>query len=212
MCGRSNRTLLMRLLLVDDHPPIRDALTLLLRKLDRQIRVDEAGDCAEAIAHADRQYDLIVLDMKLPGLNGLDALAAIREAFPATRVCVLSGDEDPDLVHRAIEQGAMGYITKSSTSEVIIQALRLVLADSVYLPEKVLRAAPDRGRIEGLTARQMDVVRRLVEGKPNKIIAQELDISESTCKLHVSDILRKLDLDNRVQLVIHFAKQGLRLG
>lgn len=203
----------MNFLHIDDHPMVRDGLALLLREIDKdnEIKVDHAGSCTEAIALAGRRYDLIILDMVMPGVHGLDAVSAVREAFPATRLVVLSAEGTAEVVHRALDRGAMGYILKSSTSKVLRQSIRLVLEGYVCLPEIVKKAAPKVDPFDGLTPRQMDVFRRLIEGKPNKVIQDELAISESTCKLHVSDILRKLKVPNRVQLLIQFSKQGLRL-
>jgi DNA-binding NarL/FixJ family response regulator len=165
----------------------------------------------------------VLLDLKLPGVNGMDALRALREAVPAAPLVVLSGEEDPHVVREAIERGAMGFIPKSSTPEVLIQALRLVLARGVYLPPTVLdsRAAPAPGaspqadsaaaRLLGLTPRQADVLRCVIQGKPNKIIARELDISEGTVKAHLSSVMHALGAHNRTEAVYAAAKLGLRL-
>src|SRR5215831_6260567 len=132
----------MNVLLIDDHALFREGLKFLLGSLDSALHVDEAGDCARALEHAGaRSYDLVLLDLKMPGVAGLDALAALREAIPAAPLVVLSGEESPAVVRAAIERGAMGFIPKSSTPELLIQALRLVLARSVYLPPAVLDAA-----------------------------------------------------------------------
>ncbi|MEX0744566.1 MAG: response regulator transcription factor [Phycisphaeraceae bacterium] len=215
----------MRILLVDDHALFREGLKFLLRSLDAELELEEAGDCAQALEQASRQdYDLVLLDLKLPGVNGMDALRALREAVPTTPLVVLSGEEDPHVVREAIERGAMGFIPKSSTPEVLIQALRLVLARGVYLPPTVLnsRAAPAPGaspqadnaaaRLLGLTPRQADVLRCVIQGKPNKIIARELDISEGTVKAHLSSVMHALGAHNRTEAVYAAAKLGLRLA
>jgi DNA-binding NarL/FixJ family response regulator len=214
----------VRILLVDDHALFREGLKFLLRSLDAELELEEAGDCAQALERASRRdYDLVLLDLKLPGVNGMDALRALREAVPAAPLVVLSGEEDPHVVREAIERGAMGFIPKSSTPEVLIQALRLVLARGVYLPPTVLdsRAAPAPGaspqadsaaaRLLGLTPRQADVLRCVIQGKPNKIIARELDISEGTVKAHLSSVMHALGAHNRTEAVYAAAKLGLRL-
>ena len=214
----------MRILLVDDHALFREGLKFLLRSLDAELELEEAGDCAQALERASRRdYDLVLLDLKLPGVNGMDALRALREAVPAAPLVVLSGEEDPHVVREAIERGAMGFIPKSSTPEVLIQALRLVLARGVYLPRAVLdsRAAPApaaspqadnaAARLLGLTPRQADVLRCVIQGKPNKIIARELDISEGTVKAHLSSVMHALGAHNRTEAVYAAAKLGLRL-
>jgi DNA-binding NarL/FixJ family response regulator len=218
----------MHILLVDDHALFREGLKFLLRSLDAELELEEAGDCAQALERASRQhYDLVLLDLKLPGGNGMDTLRALREAVPAAPLVVISGEEDPHVVREAIERGAMGFIPKSSTPEVLIQALRLVLARGVYLPPAVLdrRAAPaaaapatspqadtGAGRLLGLTPRQADVLRCVIQGKPNKIIARELDISEGTVKAHLSSVMHALGARNRTEAVYAAAKLGLRLA
>ena len=216
----------MKVLLVDDHALFREGLKFLLRSLDAALEVMEAGNCAKALELAAAAvFDLVLLDLKMPGIEGLDALAALRSAIPAVPLVVLSGVDDPAVVRAAIECGAMGFIPKSSTPEVMIQALRLVLAHGVYLPPTVLAsggpgatsasAAPkSNGRqavLSGLTPRQMDVLRCVIQGKSNKIIARELDVSEGTVKAHLSSVLRALDARNRTEAVYAAAKLGLRL-
>jgi DNA-binding NarL/FixJ family response regulator len=216
----------VNILLVDDHVLFREGLKYLLRTLDAALDMDEAGDCAKALEHATaRSYDLVLLDLKMPGVAGLDALAALRDATPSAPVVVLSGEDHPEVVRAAIERGAMGFIPKSSTPEVMIQALRLVLAHGVYLPPTVLDApaasstpasaasqttAPQT-RLAGLTPRQMDVLRCVIQGKSNKIIARELDVSEGTVKAHLSSVLHALGTHNRTEAVYAAAKLGLRL-
>jgi len=213
----------MNILLIDDHALFREGLKFLLRSLDAALEVDEASDCAKALEHAAaRSYDLVLLDLKMPGVAGLDALAALHDAVPDSPLVVLSGEDNPGVVRAAIERGAMGFIPKSSTPEVLIQALRLVLARGVYLPPAVLDAArapasvalPGTGDmvLPGLTPRQMDVLRCVIRGKSNKIIARELDVSEGTVKAHLSSVLRALDARNRTEAVYAAAKLGLRLA
>lgn len=217
----------MYILLVDDHALLRGGLRFLLRSLDAEIEMDEAGDCAHALERvAARSYDLVLLDLKMPGLGGLDALDALRDAAPATPLVVLSGEDDPCVVRAAIERGAMGFIPKSSTPEVMIQALRLVLAHGVYLPPAVLdsmrpvsapgpalnQAASGEMLLPGLTPRQMDVLRCVIRGLPNKVIARELDISEGTVKAHLTLVLRALRAHNRTEAVYTAAKLGLRIA
>jgi len=210
----------VRLLLVDDHALFREGLKLLLAGLDPQVRLMEAGDLVQALKLAgDADFDLILLDLKLPGPNGLDALGSLRGATDSVPIVVLSGEDDPAVVRAAIERGAMGFIPKSSTPEVLIQALRLVLARGVYLPPLALgaRAAvalPSGAadiKLPGITDRQMDVLRCVIQGKPNKVIARDLEISEGTVKLHLSAVFRALGAHNRTEAVYAAAKLGLRL-
>ena len=213
----------MKILLVDDHPLFRGGLKYLLQSLDEHLELGEAGNCsqAEALA-AEHGYDLVLVDLKMPGVGGLDALTVVRAAFPTTPVVVVSGEDDPSVVRAAIECGAMGFIPKSSTPEVMIQALKLVLAHGIYLPPRVLAASQSadptplsavtaEAGLTGLSARQMDVLRCVIQGKPNKVIARELDVAEGTVKAHLSSVLRALGARNRTEAVYAAAKLGLRL-
>jgi DNA-binding NarL/FixJ family response regulator len=217
----------MNILLVDDHPLLRGGMRFLLRSLDAGLEMDEASNAAQALELvAARSYDLVLLDLKMPGLNGMDALAALRAAVPGTPLVVLSAEDDSGVVRAAIEGGAMGFIPKSSTPEVLIQALRLVLAQGIYLPPAVLqamhpaavpapsapKAGPGDGSLPGLTPRQMDVLRCVIKGKPNKVIARELEVSEGTVKAHLSAVFLALGAHNRTEAVYAAAKLGLRLG
>jgi len=213
----------VKILLVDDHPLFRGGLKYLLQSLDEHLELGEAGNCsqAEALA-AEHAYDLVLVDLKMPGVGGLDALTVVRAAFPSTPVVVVSGEDDPSVVRAAIECGAMGFIPKSSTPEVMIQALKLVLAHGIYLPPRVLAASQSadltplsavtgEAGLNGLSARQMDVLRCVIQGKPNKVIARELDVAEGTVKAHLSSVLRALGARNRTEAVYAAAKLGLRL-
>lgn len=216
----------MKILVVDDHALIRQAMQGLLRELDANIEVLEAGNCVDALAAADQHPDLslILLDIKLPGMSGLDALASFRERHPAIPIVVLSGSENRDDVMRSIDGGAMGFIPKSQQSRVVINALRLVLAGGVYLPIEVLAAptsstaAPSASAAVsspanlGLTERQGEVLALLIQGKPNKIICRELGLAEGTVKIHVTAILKALGVANRTQAVIAVSRLGLKLG
>jgi len=215
----------MKILLVDDHPLLRGGMRFLLRSLDAALEMDEAGNCAEALERvAAGSYDLVLLDLNMPGINGLDALAALRGAAPDMPLVVVSGESDPGVVRSAIEGGAMGFIPKSSSPEVLIQALRLVLAHGIYLPPLVLEAAyaapasaPASPRIEpielpGLTTRQMEVLRCVIRGKPNKAIARELELSEGTVKAHLAAVFHALGVHSRTEAVYAAANLGLRLA
>ena len=217
----------MKVLVVDDHPLIREALRQVLRALARDIELLEAGSAPEALAAADKSdgLDLILLDLTLPGRDGLEVLRELRERYPSYPVVVLSASDQSEIVMRALDAGAMGFIPKTSSNEVLLGALRLVLSGGVYLPAEVLRHAPapvlnSRSaaaaagvgyRDLGLTERQAQVLALVVQGKPNKIICRELNLAEGTVKIHVTAILKALGVTNRTQAVIEVGRLGLKL-
>jgi DNA-binding NarL/FixJ family response regulator len=223
----------MKILVVDDHALIRTALRGVLGDLDRVVTVLEASDCRGAfdLIEAQPDLDLVLLDLSLPGIHGLAALEELRTRHPALPVVVLSSANDRASVTQALDQGAMGYIPKLSSNEVLISALRLVLSGGIYIPPEILArwesppaadrqaaAASERSRPSrrtpadlGLSERQAQVLRLLLEGKSNKLICRELDLAESTVKNHVSLILKALNVTTRTQAVIAAARMGLIL-
>lgn len=203
----------MDVLLVDDHALFREGLAFLLREVDEGVVVRHAASVPQALQRLDegRRPDLILLDMVLPGEQGLDALRHVREHAEEVPTVVLSGAEDAQLVRDCIEAGAMGFIPKASDSRLMTAALRLVLSGGVYLPAIVIQASPvaaaEARPLAELTSRQRDVLMRLVQGKPNKAIARELGISDTTVKTHVSAVLQCLGVHNRTEAV--FAMRNL---
>ena len=220
----------MKILVIDDHALIRQALQNMLRVLDNGAEVMESADCSAALALAAEQpdLDLILLDLHLPGMGGMDALTHFRQSHPAVPVVVLSGANDRQTVLTAIDRGAMGFIPKSSSNEVMLSALRLVLSGGVYLPTEILEHAglstvwnagsttpsggvPGRTPAElGLTDRQMEVLALLLQGKSNKLICRELGLAEGTVKIHVTAVLKALNVTSRTQAVIAASRLGLR--
>jgi two-component system nitrate/nitrite response regulator NarL len=209
----------VKVLLVDDHALFRRGLRLMLRELAAGMDLSEADGCAQALALAHESFDLVLLDMNMPGMNGLEALHCIKQAWPTAFVVVLSGEENPSLIRSAIEQGASGFVPKSSTPEVMINALQLVLGRGVYLPPQVLHAgrgpappvAAEGPGVPGMTERQAEVLRLALKGAPNKVIARELDISEGTVKSHLSTVFRLLNVRNRTEALYCVARLGLAI-
>ena len=203
----------MKILVVEDHALFREGLKYLLRGLDEALEIHEAGTCAEALERtAAHTYDLVLLDLMMPGRSGLDALRALREAVPEHPVVVLSGEDDRHTIQAAIERGAMGFIPKASTPETLVQALRQILAGEVYLPETALEdSEATAAELPALTPRQFEVLRYIVQGKPNKVIAAELGLAHDTVRHHVSAVLAHLGARNRTEAVYLTAKLGLRL-
>lgn len=205
----------VNLLIVDDHPLIRQGLRMLLQTIDGQLTVEEAGDLGSALEAAKRrQFDLIVLDLRMPGVHGLGALEALRAGLPEVPVVVVSGEHDAALVRETIERGAMGFIPKSLTPEGLADAFKQVLARKTYLPESLLAACPQRAAdsLPQLTGRQLEVLRRVVQGKTNKSVARDLGLSPETVKTHLAAAMRALNAANRTELVYIAAQRGLTLG
>jgi DNA-binding NarL/FixJ family response regulator len=207
----------MKILVVDDHALIRDALRSVLKQIERRAMVVEAPDGRAAIEAIESQdhIGLVLLDLNLPDRNGLTLLAELRQRFPATGVVVLSALQDHANIKRALDLGALGYIPKSAPREVMLSALRLVFAGGVYIPREALARGdvppPSMPRQDrpivtpseiGLSERQLEVLALLMQGKSNKIICRTLNLMEPTVKHHVAAILRALKVTNRTQAVV----------
>lgn len=227
----------MKLLLIDDHPLFRDGLALLIQhRLDLAehggAEVVEAGDLQEALSALERHPDvgLVLLDLALSDRQGLGTLLRWRELAPHLPVVVLSADDRPATIVAAIDQGASGFIPKTVEARVMQEALHRVLSGGVYLPPlpsdavligdetvaaeiEPLREEPTESESTlGLSGRQLDVLRLLVEGKPNKEICRIMSLSESTVKTHLSAIFRKLKVSSRTQAVVAVARAGVTLA
>ena len=210
----------MKILVIDDHPLIQEALKHVLAALDPTLQLVQAQDASDAHAALSREpdTDLILLDLTLPGCDGFELLADLRREWPGMPVLVLSATHDQATVEHALDLGAMGFIPKTANTRVLLDALRLVLSGGVYVPAESTRAngalrprSVTRPEQLGLTLRQADVLKLLVQGKPNKLICRDLRLSEGTVKVHVSAILRALNVHNRTQVVIELARRGVRL-
>ncbi|MEP5762981.1 MAG: response regulator transcription factor [Halieaceae bacterium] len=212
----------MHVLLIDDHEMFRQGMKYLLSDLNESLEFSDAGNCEQALAALNgASIDLALLDLNMPGSHGLTALRQIKNEFPAVPLAVLSGMDDPDLIRDAIDEGASGFVPKASSSEVLVAALKLILAGGVYLPQAALdstgeRRQPHEGEAGGqlrsdlLSERQTDVLMKAIQGKPNKVIAREMNIAEGTVKTHLSAAFKALGVHNRTEAVFAAAKLGLR--
>jgi len=208
----------MKIMIVDDHPLIQRALKHVLGELDAAIETIQAYDATSTFDALARPPvpDLLLLDLTLPGMDGFRLLAELRRRWPALPLLVLSATHDRDTVDRALDLGAMGFIPKTVNARVLKDALKLVLAGGIYVPTDVgagelLEPRSTKPEQLGLTLRQSDVLRLLVQGKPNKLICRDLRLSEGTVKVHVSAILRAFNVHTRTQVVIELARRGVRL-
>lgn len=203
----------MKVLIADDHPLVRDALARAVRELEAEAEVMQAGDFA-GLLHAAQlgSADFAIVDLQMPGMDGIAGLKRLREAAPTLPVVVASGQEDGATIRAALAAGAMGFIPKSERSEVLLGALRLVRSGGTYVTPRLLGAAPPAAaspRASDLTPRQLDVLRLLMRGEPNKVIARQLDLTEGTVKIHIAAILRTLQARNRTEAVVHARELGI---
>ena len=216
----------MRILLVDDHALFRKGMHYMLKSLDDSLILDEASSTKEATAIlAAGTFDLILLDLKLPDSRGLDTLKALRNVNSDVPFVVISAEDDPNAIRATVEHGAMGFIPKSSSHEVLIQALRLVLAKGIYLPPDLLKTNYLSGFpqpldstdswesivLKGLTERQMEVLRGVIKGKSNRAIGEELSLSDATVKAHLTATYRALGVGSRTEAIFAAAQLGLRV-
>jgi DNA-binding NarL/FixJ family response regulator len=198
----------MHVLIVDDHPLFIKGVQALLAEIDESVATTGARTVDEALDIVGRmQVDLVLLDLKLPGMSELQALQRLKPALSSAPVVVVSANDDPSAIWRAVEIGAAGYIPKDTEQDLMIHALQLVLARGVYLPPHAFRhdtsegpaAKPARPPLPELSERQMGVLQALLQGKSNKVIARTLGIAEGTVKAHLSAIYQALGVNTRLQ-------------
>lgn len=223
----------MRILLIDDHDLFREGLKYLLPVLEGAVQYLEAGSMTEALQVAQppgasevTHIDLVLLDFHMPGVDGMEALRQCRQSFESATLVIVSGEEDPRIIRHAVDGGAAGFIPKSSSRDELVSALKLVLAGGTYLPPHALlpagalqhASAPEQGGGDGaellsrLSRRQFEVLMKAVQGKSNKVIAKELEISDHTVKAHLSIAFRQLDVQNRTEAVYRVARLGFQPG
>ena len=214
----------VRILVVDDHTLFRRGLTALLARDPRIAVVGDAADAGEALRRArELAPDVILLDNHLPGVNGVDALPALREAAPAARIVMLTVSEDAQDLAAALRGGACGYLLKTIEGDALVAAImRAMRGESVVAEEmtgKLFAAYRDAASSPGpsvpvsplvqLSPREQDILRGIARGASNKEIGRDLGIAETTVKIHVQHVLRKLDVDSRVQAAVIATEHGL---
>lgn len=209
----------MKILLADDHPLFREGVKPVLEKLDPDAEVIEAVDFPSAFEamRCNGEVDLVLMDLYMPGMPGIDGVIRFRAMFPDTPLVVLSASEQLEDMQKPLAAGALGYISKSSPSDIILSALRQVLAGVVYTPPGLLdNDSPSRAaasspskRHPALSGRHIQVLRHLAKGASNRQIGEALDVTEGTIKLHVAAIFRILKVNNRTEAVLVAQKMGL---
>lgn len=207
----------MKFLLLDDHPLFRQALKSITQRLDPVATVLECASYDEARPLLGDDVDLVLLDLRLSGLDGMQVLATLRSMHPALPVVVVSASEDRQEVMAVLRLGALGFVPKASSADVIENALRLVLSGDVYLPSHLLLNPDVPNALQkedalDLTERQTQVMRLMAQGQSNKLIAQKLGLAENTVKVHVTAILRELNVSSRAQAIVALFQRGDELS
>lgn len=203
----------MKILIADDHELYRDALSILVQRLDKAAEIHPCNSYDELLAVAgssESDWNLMLVDLNMPGLSYYDGIAQLTQAHPNTPVIVVTSSEDPNDTQRALKAGALGYMSKAMKSNDMLNAIQLMLTSGISIhPNHDLKnkasstAVIDKpASLDKLTPRQQEVLKRLCEGESNKRIALNLDLSEHTVKLHVRAILHALNAENRTQAVI----------
>lgn len=216
----------IRILLIDDHTLFRSGIRLLLQRQPDFEVVDEAADGLEGIKLAKRHRpDVILLDLNMPGLSGLETLQLLAQDLPETAVVMLTVSEEADELKAALRDGARGYLVKNIEADTLVAGVRRAAAGEPVIsesmtaklvahfraPEKAAPAALAAASVSAdrLTPREREIVRGLARGESNKEIARALDVAESTVKIHVQNILKKLNLTSRVQVAVYAVEHGL---
>jgi two-component system, NarL family, response regulator len=200
----------VRVLIADDHPIVREGLHAVLSDQPDLEVVGQAATGAEAVALAlAARPDVILMDLRMPGMSGVEAIAALRAEWPEAHVLVLTtydGDED---IYRALQTGAKAYLLKDTPRAELLEAIRAVARGQKRLPAEVAARLMERMSTEALTERELDVLRLMARGRSNKVIGAALSISEGTVKFHVNNILGKLAADDRTQAVTIALQRGI---
>jgi DNA-binding NarL/FixJ family response regulator len=200
----------IRILVVDDHAIVRQGFVALLKTLPEFEVIAEAADGKIAVdLHRQLHPDVTLMDLRLPNMNGVDAITAIRAETPGARIIVLTtfdGDED---IYRALQAGARGYLLKGMDTDALVDAILSVHAGRQRIPAQVAERLAGRMGGPVLTSREVDVLKEIVAGRSNKEIASELNISEATVKTHINSILSKLGVSDRTQAATTALQRGI---
>jgi DNA-binding NarL/FixJ family response regulator len=200
----------IRILVVDDHFMVRIGLCASLNVEPDMKVVAEAGNGEEALrAYHQHRPALVLMDVRLPGMSGIETAAAIRSDFPNAHILMLSTHAGEEEIYRSLQTGAAGYILKSAVREQLLQAIRQVCRGEKYIDPSVTSLLAARVTHRSLTSRELEVLRMVVKGLSNKEIAAALNIAEVTVKLHVSHVLEKLNVKDRTEAATEALKRGI---
>lgn len=214
---------MLKLLVVEDHELVREGLARLLRQLEKHVEVREAADFEAAMSILDDEldFDLVLLDLAMPGIDGFAGLNILRKHYPALPVAVVSAFDDLPTINRVLNNGASGFIPKAFSGDELLAAVREVLAGNIFRPgsrqpakiDDNIPVPPQTGGVPpselGLTDRQGQVLGLMVRGLSNREIAEHLDLSEGTVKIHVTAIFKALGVSSRTQALVTAARHGI---
>jgi DNA-binding NarL/FixJ family response regulator len=200
----------IRVLSIDDHPLVREGLAALINgQADMQI-VGQGSTGHEAIQlFRDQQPDVVLMDVRLPDMSGIDAMVTIRSDFPDARIIMVTSSEGDVEMHRALEGGARGYVLKSMPPKELLDAIRKVHCGKKAIPHEIATRLADHITDESLTAREIEILQQVAEGNGNRDIAERFFISEGTVKIHIKHIMEKLGANDRTQAITIAVRRGI---
>jgi len=200
----------IRILIVDDHPLLREGIVSLVEKQDDMLIAAEASDGKEALQLFQQHIpDITLMDLRLPGMDGIDAMTAILARFPEAKIIVLTSFSGDAQILRALKAGARGYLLKDSLRKELLDAIRTVHAGRKRISSEIAAQIAEHANDTNLTRREIEVLQLIAAGNPNKLVADKLSVTEDTIKMHVKSILSKLGANDRTHAVTIAVKRGI---